>query len=224
MQVSVKYLVIIALVFSSSIVSAQQSLMQQVDNVFLQKLIDTAKLYYPKMGTFGHRINIANEEVKKARASWFELLTFSLSYSPTNTTTAVAPTLSGFQVGVFFNIGTILEKPHNIKEAKEALAIAVLDKKEYNLNIEAEVKSRYYKYLQQMAVLKMQNESIVDFEVIEKQTKYRFEKGEETLENYSKAIVALNGQRQNIIAAEGFYLIAKSTLEEIIGKKLEAIH
>ena len=55
-------------------------------------------------------------------------------------------------------------------------------------------------------------------------SKYKFEKGEETLENYSKAIVALNAQKQNIISSEGNVLIAKSGLEEIIGKKLEDIH
>ena len=219
-----KYLVIIVFVFSSSFVSAQQSLMQQVDNVLLKKLIDTAKLYYPKMGTFSHRINIANEEVKKARASWFELLTFSLSYSPTNTTNALTPTLSGYQVGVFFNLGALLEKPHNIRQAKEEVVIAELNKKEYNLNIEADVKSRYYKYLQVLAVLKLERESIVEIESITKQSKYKFEKGEETLENYSKAIVALNAQKQNIISSEGNVLIAKSGLEEIIGKKLEDIH
>jgi len=136
----------------------------------------------------------------------------------------MTPTLTGYQVGMFFNVGNLIVKPHTIKQAKEEVAIATLNKQEYDLNIEAEVKSRYYKYIQYLAALKIENESIIDIEAILKQAKYRFEKGEETLENYSKAIIAFNAQKQNIVSAEGYVLIAKSSLEEIIGKKLEDIH
>jgi outer membrane protein TolC len=198
--------------------------MQSVNNAYLQKLIDTAKVYYPKYKTFNHRINIALEDVKKAKLSWFDLITFSLTYSPNNSTTIMTPTLTGYQVGMFFNVGNLIVKPHTIKQAKEEVAIATLNKQEYDLNIEAEVKSRYYKYIQYLAALKIENESIIDIEAILKQAKYRFEKGEETLENYSKAIIAFNAQKQNIVSAEGYVLIAKSSLEEIIGKKLEDIH
>jgi len=224
MRISVKYLFLIVFVISVSFASAQESLMQSVNNAYLQKLIDTAKVYYPKYKTFNHRINIALEDVKKAKLSWFDLITFSLTYSPNNSTTIMTPTLTGYQVGMFFNVGNLIVKPHTIKQAKEEVAIATLNKQEYDLNIEAEVKSRYYKYIQYLAALKIENESIIDIEAILKQAKYRFEKGEETLENYSKAIIAFNAQKQNIVSAEGYVLIAKSSLEEIIGKKLEDIH
>lgn len=224
MQISVKYLVLIFFVFSASFVQSQELLIQSVNNAYLQKLIDTAKVYYPKYKTFDHRINIASDNITKAKLSWFDLFTFSLSYSPSGATTITQPTLTGYQIGLFFNVGNLIVKPHNVKQAKEEMAIAQLNKKEYDLNIEAEVKSRYYNYIKCQAALKIENESAIDIEAILKQAKYRFEKGEETLENYSKAIVAFNSQKQNIISAEGYVLIAKSALEEIIGKKLEDIH
>lgn len=208
----------------STMAFSQESLMKEMDTALLRKLIDTAKLYYPKVKTFNHTVNIAEEGVKKAKLSWYDLLTYSFSYSPSNATTIVSPTLSGMQFGLYFNIGNLLVKPHNIKQAKSELEIAKLNKQEYNLAIEAEVKSRYYRYIQQLTVLKLQRETLLDIDALHKQAKYRFERGEETLENYTKAIVELNGQRQTILSAEGFVLIAKSTLEEIIGKKLEDIH
>jgi outer membrane protein TolC len=117
-----------------------------------------------------------------------------------------------------------LLKPHNIKQSKAELEIAKLNKAEYNIAIEGEVKGRYFKYIQQLAILNLQREMLLDMDALYKQAKYRFEKGEETLENYSKTIIQLNGQKQNILSAEGFVLIAKSSLEEIICKKLEEIH
>ncbi|MBC7651357.1 MAG: TolC family protein [Deinococcales bacterium] len=202
---------------------SQESLMKDIDTTYLRKLIDTAKTYYPKVKSFNHSLVIAEENIKKAKVSWFDLITFSYSYSPSNTTTIVNPTLSGSQVGLYFNVGNLLIKPHNIKQAKEEFAIVQLNKEAYILNIEAEVKARYYRYVQQVNVLKVQQESALDLETLVKQAKYKFEKGEEKLENYSQIIVQYNEQRQIILTIEGAVLTAKSSLEELICKKLELI-
>ena len=69
----------------------------------------------------------------------------------------------------------------------------------------------------------MQQESALDLEILVKQAKYKFEKGEEKLENYSQIIVQYNEQRQIVLTVEGAVLTAKSTLEELICKKLELI-
>lgn len=202
---------------------SQESLMKDIDTIYLRKLIDTAKTYYPKVKSFNHSLVIAEENIKKAKVSWFDLITFSYSYSPSNTTTIVNPTLSGSQVGLYFNVGNLLIKPHNIKQAKEEFAIVQLNKEAYILNIEAEVKARYYRYVQQVNVLKVQQESALDLETLVKQAKYKFEKGEEKLENYSQIIVQYNEQRQIILTIEGAVLTAKSSLEELICKKLEFV-
>ena len=60
-----------------------------------------------------------------------------------------------------------------------------------------------------------------DAESILKAARYRFEKGEETLQNFNIALMALSTQNQGKIEAEAQLLIAKAYLEEIIGKKLE---
>ena len=218
-----KLLLVIIFMLVGSVAMSQESLMKDIDTVYLRKLIDTAKAYYPKVKTFNHSLVIAQENIKKAKISWFDLLTFSYSYSPSNTTTIVNPTLSGSQVSLYFNVGNLLLKPHSIKQAKEQLAIVQLNKEEYDLSIEAEVKARYYRYIQQLGVLKVQQETALDIESLVKQAKYKFEKGEEKLEIYSQLIVQYNEQRQIILTVEGAVLTAKSSLEELLCKKLELI-
>jgi outer membrane protein TolC len=224
MTVKLKHLLFILFLCFFLAGTAQESMLPEVNAIFLQKLIDTAKARYPKMKTFDHRITIANDNFQKAKLSWFDVLSFSMSYSPTNTTTIVAPTLSGYQLSLGFNLGSFIVKPHNIKQAKEEVIIAKLNREEYDLNIEADVKARYYKYVQVLTVLKLQTQMSLDVEAVLKQVKYKFEKGEENFENYTKALLNVSSAKQNIISTEGMVLVAKSTLEEIIGKKLEDIH
>jgi len=222
--VKCKYLFTVLFVFIVLIGSAQESMYPEVNYTFLQKLIDTAKARYPNIKTFDHRINIANDNLTKAKLGWFDILTFSMSYSPTNATSLTSPTLSGYQVGVFLNVGNVVIKPHNIKQAKEEIKISLLNKEQALLNIEAEVKARYFKYIQELITLRLQTQMSLDVEAVLKQVKYKFEKGEENFENYTKALLNVSSSKQNIIASEGMVLVAKSALEEIIDKKLEDIH
>lgn len=203
--------------------TAQDYLLPEVNYTFLNKLIATAKANYPKMKSYGKKVDIARLDLTKARDSWFDVMSFSLSYSPTNTTTVTGLSLSGYQLSVSLNFGSMLLKHPNIKQAKLQWEIAKLDNDEYNLQFETEVKTRYLHYLQAQATMKMLKQNIIDIEGLLKQTKYKFEKAEETFDNYSKALIAVTGERQNVIASEVNLLIAKSSLEEIICKKLEEV-
>ncbi|NCI45549.1 TolC family protein [Sediminibacterium soli] len=196
----------------------------EVSYPFLGKLIDTARKYYPKMRSFDHRINIANSNITKARLSWFDIFTFSYLYSPNNSTTLVNPSLfNGYQLGMFVNIGSLITKPHNIRQAREQLAISKLDKEEYNLNIEAEVKMRYFRYVKELTMLKAMSQGLVDAENAMKQLRYKFEKSETTFEEYSRSLLVYADRRQSVIESQGALLVAKSSLEELVVKKLEDI-
>lgn len=219
----IKYFILIFFVSSVSLVKAQETMVGEIDSIFLQKLIKTAQSNYPKMKVLDHKITIASTLVKKANLSWFDIFTISAFYSPTAATTLTNPTLSGFQIGLFLNISSLIQKPYNIKQSKEELRIATLEKEAYYLNLEAEVKSRYYKYIQQIVILKIQTQGALSAESLAQQFKYKFEKGEENFENYSKSILLSSDQRQRVIELSGSVLIAKSSLEELIGKKLEEI-
>jgi outer membrane protein TolC len=219
-----RYLLILCFVFSVVSACSQESMMTEVNTSFLQKLIDTAKAQYPRMKNFDHRVTMAQDNLKKVKLTWYEIIAFSLFYSPSNATSVTNATYSGFQVGMGFNIGSLIQKPYLIKQAKEELLVAKLNLDEYNLNIEAEVKNRYYKYLQELTLLRLQTQTAIDADGLLKQLKFKFEKGEETFENYSKALIGFTEHRRNINATETDLLIAKSNLEELIGKKIEDIH
>jgi outer membrane protein TolC len=222
----IKSCLLIALLWLlTTTVKSQDSMMPDVSNSFLNKLIDTAKKYYPRVRSFDHRLNISMDNIKKAQLAWFDLFTFSYLYSPNNSSTLVNPsTLNGYQFGIFFNISTLLTKPHNIKQAREELVITKLQQEEYILNITAEVKSRYYKYIQNVTLLRLRTMAAVDAENVMKQLKYKFEKSEETFEDYNRAVTSYNDRRQSIIQSEADVLVSKSFLEEMLGKKLEEIN
>lgn len=203
--------------------AAQESMIPELSYPFLEKLIFTAKQNYPRVKTFDRRVTIAQYNLKKAKLSWFEFVTLSAFYSPSTSVTLTNASLTGVQVGVFINIGSILQRPLAIQQSREELAISKLQVDEYLLTLEAEVKTRYFRYMQQLTLLKMHNQTVLDGESLMKQIRFKFEKGEETFENFNRAIVQYAEQKQRIIESEGTLLIAKTSLEELVGKKLEEI-
>ena len=70
----------------------------------------------------------------------------------------------------------------------------------------------------------MRRQVMLDAEAVLKQTKYRFEKGEETFENYNRSLMLIAENRQKITEAEAALLTAKSRLEELIGVTLESVN
>jgi len=202
----------------------QESMLQDVSYPYLQKLIDSARKYYPKTKVYEKRIENAQIEVKKAKLGWFNVASFSYLYSPNNSTTLVNPSfLNGYQLGLFINVGSVIQTPSVIKHAKGDLDIARFEKEEYDLNIEALVKQRYFLYIQAKNLLRIKSQALLDVEGTVEQIKYKFEKGEVSLENYNNFMVAYDDRIQAKIEAESSLLIAKSTLEEIVGLKLEEI-
>jgi outer membrane protein TolC len=131
--------------------------------------------------------------------------------------------LSGYQLGFFVNIGAILQKPTMIKQAKGELAIAQFDKESFDLNMEAEVKKRYFTYIQKRAVFRVRSTAVLDIESMVSNIKHRFEMGQESIEKYNQMLVMQTDHSQNLLNAESDVLIAKSSLEELLGQKLEDI-
>jgi outer membrane protein TolC len=203
---------------------AQESLYQDVSDAYLEKLIEVSKANYPRIKMYQERIDMAETGIKKAKLSYFDIFSFSYLYSPSNNLATVSPSfLGGYQFGFFANIGSILQKPSQVKQAKHEYAALKYDKEAYDLNIEAEVKKRYFTYIQKLAILRVRSSALLDVESMLINIRHRFEKGEETLENYNKALLMKADHAQNIVTAEGDIMVAKSTLEELLGQKLEDI-
>lgn len=203
-------------------VRAQETMLTEVSYTYLDTLIKIAKQNYPKIKVFDKKVTIAEKNVGRTRVSWLDAINVAYLYNPNNTFNVARPTFfSGFQTGISLNVGLLLQKPYLIKIAKNDLDISRYEREEYNLNIEALVKERYFLYIQNQTILKARMQNAQDAESILKVARYRFEKGEETLQNFNIALMALSTQNQGKIEAEAQLLIAKAYLEEIIGKKLE---
>lgn len=212
---------------------AQTTIFNEVSETYLNKLINLAKTNYPHVKGLENRVNIAKSNVKKAQVSWFDIFTFSYVYQPhsanfvvnqTGTTSQQAYSyFNGVQVGLFFNLGNYLQKTYQVKQAKEELKIADYEQDEYYLTLATDVKKRYYNYLQSMANVKLQSQTAEDAEEALRSIKHKFEKGEETYDNFNKAQVTVTDHIQSKIAAETSYLVAKAELEELLGDKLENI-
>lgn len=219
-----RYILVILLLLGAYHSRAQESMMSEISYPFLEKLIVTAKANYPRVKVYENQVKIANMGINKAKTDWFNIVSFTYLYSPTNTTTLVNPTYqSGYQVGISTSIGSILQKPGMVRVAKEQYKIAQLTQEEYNLGIEATVKQRYFAYVQAMSVLKWKTQDVSSADLTVKDIKYRFEKGEQSFDNYNRAQEFYSNAIQAKIQAEGAMLIAKSSLEEIVGVKLEEI-
>jgi outer membrane protein TolC len=205
----------------------QESMIANVDNAFLEKLIAAAKMNYPKMKVNQERLDMAKLSMRKAKLDWLNTFTFTYLYSPAGTASLLnantSYVLNGYQLGFGISAGAIAERPIQVKTAKEEYKIAQLNLDEYNLNLETIVKQRYYTYIQQQTVLGWRMKTVDGAELTLKEVKAKFEKGQETFDTYNRAQTAYYAIVQAKIENESAYLVAKSNLEEILGAKLESI-
>jgi outer membrane protein TolC len=190
----------------------------------LERLVETAKANYPNTKAFNARIQIAEKGIQRTRLSYFDVLSFSYFFTPTNAVAALNPNmLNGYQFGLFANIGAILQKPTQVRQAKEELKVATHEKEVYILNLEAEVKKRYFEYAKTKAVFRVVSQAYLDAQSRVEDIRNRFERGEIQFENYNNALLDLSNRLQAKINFEGDILIAKANLEELLGTQLEEI-
>jgi outer membrane protein TolC len=215
------------IVNAQEIVNTQESILTDLSYSYLDTLVSLAKKNYPQVRIAALNVKVAKTNVHKANVGWLDAFTLSYYYIPGNNN-ALNPNntffFNGYQVGVNLNIGTLLQNPFNSRAAKEEYKIAQYNQDEYALNIEAEVKKLYFTYIQQQALLRLRTKSTSDASVIANSMQHKFETGVVTYADYTKAISVETEQNQYLIMAQSDVLIAKTSLEEIIGTKLENIH
>ena len=206
---------------------APETIFSDYSSSFLDTLISLAKKNYPQVRILEYQVKMAKTNVGKTNVSWLDAFTLSYYYIPGNSN-ALNPNntyfFNGYQVGINFNIGTLLEKPYNNREAKEQYKIAQYTQQQDVLNIETEVKKRYFTYLQQQALLRLRTKSTSDAAALLSQMYYKFSTGAVSYNDYSRAVSVQTDQNQYLIMVQSDNFIAKASLEEIIGVKLENIH
>jgi len=217
--------VLFLFVFGNKTTNAQESMIPDVSYTYLEKLISIAKENFPRVKSLENKRNIAALNLSRAKYSWFDVLTFSYTYQPKPTLNIINPIFfNGYQAGVSFNVYSLIQKPFLVKQAKEESKIVESDILEYDIFLTNDVKQKYFKYIQALTILRLQNKSVQDAESVQKLIQYKFEKNEESYANYSQASLILSNSKVIKISSEANFLIAKSDLEALLGEKLENIN
>ncbi|TDO24069.1 TolC family protein [Pedobacter duraquae] len=209
--------------------NAQENVITGISNLYIEKLIATAKQNYPRLKQFESQVKAAKSDLSGAKISWLDPFSFqyvrrSNDANSTNTPTiTTADVLSGYQFGFSFNPGTLFQKPSQVNRAKEQVKIAEYNQAEYNLSLEAEVKRRYYTFFQSKALLVPINSAFLDAENNYKVVKIKYQRAEVTIQEYNTASMSYTQANEAKIQSEINYLAAKAALEELTVKKLEEI-
>ena len=209
------------------LVQAQESIIATLDSHKLDAFIQLAYENYPRKKIFEANEEAAKSSVAAAKLSYLESFQAAYYYRPNNRVAVdvINPYLvNGFQLGINVNVGTILQKPALVKQAKKQYEVAQLENQEYRGQLETEVKSRFYNYLQLASELKLRTQAAQDNSALFDKVRVQFEQGEVGLETYSAARSAVTDANSTLTITETNFLRAKDMLEEIIGKKLEEVN
>lgn len=210
--------------------SAQESIIGDINYNLLQKYIQAAQEYYPRKKIFDTQVVSVQTAIPINNVSYLDILNASYFYRPgqsdnytINPEGQIIRNVNGFQFGANINIGNYLQKPYIGKKARADYKIAQLQAQEYNNTLTLEVKRRYYSYVQQIAMLKINTESVQENKNVAENLKNKFEKGELALDTYNQSRINLAASNTAKVQSEVSLLEAKDALEEIIGKPLSEI-
>lgn len=205
---------------------AQDDIISQINTPLLQKYIDLAKEYYPKRKMYKASELSAKAKIGTAKAGYLESLNASYFYRPSNGTILDVNnpySINGFQFGVNLNLGLFFRTPSLVRQAREEYNSAAYLTKEYDILLETEVKQRYFEYLQGFIDLKVKGQAFIDNKAASDGLRYKFEKGEVSLDVYTKAKALTSAASSEKLNSELNMLRAKSSLEALIGKKMEEV-
>ncbi|MEC3879900.1 TolC family protein [Parapedobacter sp. 10938] len=205
---------------------AQESVIDKIDYQYLEKLIQLAKENNIRKKIFEATEVSARASVTAAKASYLDMFQASYFYRPNNkpSVNVINPYLvNGFQLGVSLNLSTLVRTPGLVKQAKQQRFISELELREYEVDLENEVKSQYYNYLMLNNQLEINTQSVQDNQMILGQMQEQFELGEIDLETYNAAKSALAEAKSSLIRTEVEFLVAKDALEAVIGGPLAEI-
>ncbi|MDX3915425.1 MULTISPECIES: TolC family protein [Olivibacter] len=207
--------------------SAQESIIEDVNYAQLERFIELAKEHYPRKKMFEAAEEKAKAGVPAAKVSYLDILNASYFYRPEGKSAidVVNPyIINGFQFGATLNVGNFLQKPHEVKQAKADYKLAQYESKEYDILLSNEVKKRYYDYILQQRKLKIKTQAEQDANSLMEDLRFKFEKAEITHDVYSEARAALTTAETDKVEAEADFLKSRDALEDIIGMKLTEIN
>jgi outer membrane protein TolC len=212
--------------------SAQESIIGEINYGTLEKYIAAARDYYPRRQVISTQADIAKVAVTTANIAYLDIFSATYLYRPDGQAGASTGVVggngnlvlgNGIQYGINVNLASFLTKPFAVKRAKMEYKVAKLQAADYDITLVAEVRRKYYAYIQSLAQLKIKTQVAQDNASVAANMRRRFEKGEITLDIYNLSRRDLADANTQQIQTEVLYLTSKDELEQIIGKKLTDI-
>lgn len=203
---------------------AQETFINTVNMPYLDKLVAIAKKNYPEVKAKQSQVNAAHSNYNATKFAWLDGLTASYIYSPQNLVNQARPTIfKGYQLAITLNIGQLFKNPSITNAARETYKIAQYEQAQYMLNLEAQVRKLYFAYLAAMTELRLRSGAVTDAGSAVKQMKYAFQKGEITFQVYNEQLNSYYTQNSYMVQAELATWTTKTSLEELLGIKLEDV-
>lgn len=207
-----------------------ESMMGDYNQQFLEKLIDTAKKYYPQARIRAMQTKTANTTLGKTKASWLDGVSISPSYvfnpsaaSTVNPDGSTTRFVNGYQLAVNLSLTSFVTHGYDVRNAKQAVKVAELSEDEYKQTLTGQVSRYYIAYIGAQANLRTAKKAVNDALINLNAVTHRFEAAETTLTEYNAILAAAAAQNTAQVTAEMAVLTAKVNLEEFVGKRLEDI-
>ncbi len=221
-----KYLIVVMLVFLGGALSAQTSFLSDVNYGHLEKLISLALENYPRTNILKIQEREANNSIGMARMSYLDVVNVSYFYRPEDRATLNPENpfvFNGFQLGLTISPGIFFQKPYEVKSAKMAHEVSKLQIVDAERTLITRVKSVYYDYIAARNDVRLKGELYQELNTLFEEVKFKYEKGEATLEAYSSARTSSLQANGDLSESEVAYLRAKDELEELIGVSLDDV-
>ena len=219
--------VLAATTLFSGKVSAQETIVEDVNYNTLEQYIELANANNPRKKIFDAQQEGAKAAIPHAQMEYLSALEASYYYRPNERSAIVVDNpylVTGFQFGVSVNVGTILQTPFTVKQARAQYKVSQLENEEYTIMLASEVKRRYYDYILALKDLKIKTNAAQNAYTLSEDLRLKFERAEITLEAYNAAQTSVTGAESEKVISEANLLKAKDALEEIIGTTLESVN
>ena len=221
-----KFICLLICLSLSVSLKAQESIFGEIKLEDLEHLIELAKENFPQRKIMENNVSTAKSSLAANRISYLDVLNVNYFYRP-GERSAVNPdnpyVVNGIQFGVSLSPGMLLQKPFQVRQAKNAYENMKLERDAYDVTLANEVKSRYYDYILSLNEISMYRQSSQDAQGRLEDAKLRFERGEIDNLEYDAARQEVLNANATLKQTEVIFLKNKDALEQLIGVDISSI-
>jgi outer membrane protein TolC len=198
------------------------------DSVVQERLVLLA-LSGPVYDVTGHQINVAENNLTKAKRSWLNLLSFSFDYNnldlPQKASTAAQNNYvyPKYFFGVTIPIGLFFTMGPDVKTGRENVAIQRDNQLQMARTIRADVLAKYVQYKAYSNQIALQSNVVDDEEALRKQTEKKFQDGGISIEQYNLANKIYGEDMTKKLNLQLQQDLLRIDIEKMIGISLESV-